>query len=629
MAKPNRWMKLFEEFIVDLRIASKEAVSVDDRGIRLELWESQRRFLDEIAAGLDAGVRVFFFLKSRQLGITTISLAIDVCWLAMHNNLMGALVTDDEKKRDLNRSIIVRYVNSFPEGYFGGEFTITKNNRSFIEFSNGSRLDLLVAGTKNKGTSWSEGAGYAFCHLTEVGSYGNFDGLDSLEESFAQENPNRLFIYESTAKGYNGWRARYKEAENDPFTKRASFIGWWAGDTNRIQKKDPRFEQYGTYPPDADEREKMAAVAERFGHKVTMEELAWYRWKNGDAAKSGDMLDQNQPWLPEDAFVQTGFSFFQVRLLNQNIQTIYEGDPEDYGYRGYAYDLGNDFFEVNLRQISDPAERRYVQLRVWEEPIEGARYVIGCDPAFGRTDHGDRHAIEVWRCFADKLVQVAEFATNEIEVKHCAWVLAHLAGTYRDCIVNLELGGPGRSIMHEWDHIRGLMNSEFYQPKVSDRQWEDVLGTARWYLYHRPDAMGAGYAMNFETTWRTKQEIMHGMRGSYSTNELHVRSIPLLEEMCVVVQEGAEIGAPESKSEDCKDDRVFATALAIRAWTNWTRRSMVAEGETYDRVMARERGELTPVTEGLNRIVVNFFKTAEERAQNASPTPRWRQERNL
>src|SRR5579863_4361476 len=98
MAKSARWMRAFEKFVEDLRITSKEIVSQDERGAKLEMWDSQKRFLREVGTGLDNGIHVFKVLKSRQLGITTISLAIDVFWLAMHPGIVGFLATDDEKK---------------------------------------------------------------------------------------------------------------------------------------------------------------------------------------------------------------------------------------------------------------------------------------------------------------------------------------------------------------------------------------------------------------------------------------------------------------------------------------------------------------------------------------------------
>jgi hypothetical protein len=632
--RPSTWIAAFEDFIRYLRISSKEMPSEDDRGAELKLWESQRRVLDFIGHGLDDGVRQFFILKSRQLGCTTISLAITLFWHAMNNKMFGALVTDNEKNRDSNRMILRQYINSFPPGFFGDEFGIAKDNRGYMEFTNGSRLDFLVAGTRQKSIAWAEGSGYTMIHLTELGKYGDSDGVESLMESMAQQNPNRLLIAESTANGMNHWRSMWMGADQDPFTKRAIFLGWWANDMNVIPRKDPRFLQYGGYAASGDEREKIAAVAHLYGWKITPEQLAWIRWRENNIGVSDGIFEQNQPWLAADAFVFTGSSFFQTREITKDVQRIADNpapvEEGGYGFHAYRYNLGSSFFEMSLAEMGEDEDADDIELRVWEEPVMAGRYAIGFDPAWGRNDHGDRHAIQVFRCYADQMVQVAEYATSEVELKHAAWVLAHLAGAYDNCIVNIDLQGPGRALMMEWDHLKAQMNSELFAPTVKEREWENALANARWYLYNRPDSMGKGYAANFETTSRTKVEIMHQIRGAYVTHELVIRSIPLLSEMLNVVMDGDSIGAPESKDGDAKDDRVFACALAVRVWINWLRGEMLSQGLTYQRVHDDESGDSSLQNRALNQIVERFFLTAQQRAEMTDLTPRnWRSDLGL
>ena len=630
----SRWITVFQDFAADIRIKSKEEIAEDDRGIPLVMWDSQRRFLTNVGQGLDLGIRKFYNLKSRQLGITTLSLAlVDVFWPAMHKNILGALVTDTEGNRDANRRIIKSYVESFPEGYFGDEFYITKDNRNFLEFSNGSRLNFLVAGTKKKSLAWAEGQGYTFAHVTEVGKFGDPDALKSFEESLAQNNPNRLFVYESTANGFNHWRVMYQEAKADQFTKRAWFTGWWSGDHNRIEQGDPRFMRYGLGSPSGEEREKVAAVAHLYGHRITPEQLAWRRWRDATATNDAEaMLLQNQPWTEEDAWVVSGFSFFQVRSIARQMKELLDTPPATvaeggYGFAGYRYDLESSFFDMKLRFEEDDIDE--VVLRVWEEPVPDGRYVIGFDPAWGRNEHKDRSAISVWRCFADKLVQVAEYADADVELKRATWVCAHLAGAYQDCIVNFDVNGPGQSVISEWDNVRGQLNAEMNEREIKARDWENALGNARWYLYNRPDSMSAGYAIGFQTAGRGKEMIMHQMRGAHITGELVIRSFLLLQEMCNVVQDGVEIGAPESTSEEGKDDRVFAAALANRAWIDWRRPEMLAQGITWDTAMREQRGELTKQTQMLNGIVSRFLLTQAEKADMPATAPRWQVDREL
>jgi hypothetical protein len=227
------------------------------------------------------------------------------------------------------------------------------------------------------------------------------------------------------------------------------------------------------------------------------------------------------------------------------------------------------------------------------------------------------------------MVQVAEYVTCEVETKHAAWVLFHLCAAYRNSMANVELGGPGRLVMAEFDHLRQLIGAEMNAAKTAARGWEDAAGNARWYLYHKVDSPGAGYMANFETNWRTKMELLHGYRGVYSSREIVIRSWHLLREMGIVVVNDGDIGAPESSDENMKDDRVFAAALAARAWTDWVRRDMIAQGLTYDVVMKAESGQETRQETAINSIVRNFLRTAEERANAEPEPPKWKSDLGL
>ena len=47
---------------------------------------------------------------------------------------------------------------------------------------------------------------------------------------------------------------------------------------------------------------------------------------------------------------------------------------------------------------------------------------VGADPAYGSSDWADRFCIQVYRCYADGLDRVAEFATSELNTYQFAWV---------------------------------------------------------------------------------------------------------------------------------------------------------------------------------------------------------------
>lgn len=623
--KKQDWVPLFREFLKYIRINSKEVPAVDKLGAPFDLWPSQELALDTIVKGMERGIHTFMFGKARQQGISTLFETLDIFWLATHPGMMGAYVIDKEKNLPAIRDKIKRYFNSFPSGFFGRTFKIEKDNKEMMIFSNGSRLDFLTAGVGKKETHWGEGKGFAFCHSTETAKYGNAEGLASFRATLSESNPDRLFIYESTSKGFNHWRDMWEEFGQDEFRKRRNFIGWWGNPFNTIKKGEPAYPVFGAAEPDAIEQELIDKVKEDYGFTVKRDQLAWYRQEHRSST-SLPSLYQNYPWTIEQSFVATGYSFFQMGLLQEEMERC-----RHIPYKGYKYILGNDFWSVVCECIFDENRKDEITLRVWEEPDDDGTYVIGCDPAHGRDELNDRHCISVFRCFGDKIVQVAEYADNETGTRQAAWVLAHLAGAYKNCVVNVEAApGPGGVIMNELENLRERMriDAKFDTAENKIDSWSDFLSNARWYLYKKPDHFAPGYVKGWESNWKTKVQIMEQLRDKFVTNCILIRSKPLVEEMMDVVRDGDSIGAPES----AKDDRVIAMALCNRAWIDSLMMPLLAQGDTFDVFERRQNGE--PVDKHvklMNNIVSDFFKNAEERAElpRIDPHKQWLYDRGF
>ena len=71
-------------------------------------------------------------------------------------------------------------------------------------------------------------------------------------------------------------------------------------------------------------------------------------------------------------------------------------------------------------------------------------------------------------------------------------------------------------------------------------------------------------------------------------------------------------------------------AFAVRAWRDWTRKEMMAQGLTYDAVMALETEEKPTPARMVNRIVYNYLRTMDEKANEDPPDPEpWRTEYGL
>lgn len=573
-------------FLPRIKITSKDLLEPSP----MTLYESQDYFLNNVQAGLENDVHDFKCLKARQLGISTAMLPLDIFWLYTNPGLQGALIADTGDNKETFRETITQMLESLPRDW---RVPIRSHNRNALVLANGSRLQYMSAG-RGKNSSLGRSRALNFVHATECSSWGDQKGLDSLRASLSQQHPNRLYIFESTALGQNLWFDMCQEAQEDP-DQAFMFIGWWMKDTYRLSEGTEGFAKWWGLQPVLTEAEQETGqyVLDHYQHEITAEQWAWYRRES--FSKSEESLKQEMPSTEIEAWITTGSNFFSGKRVNADTDFV-----RQYAlFKGYNIKHGTTFSSLQVQQVNNLPD---VDLRVWEEPKRGARYVIGMDVAYGLSEINDRTVITVWRCFADKLVQVAEFASSHPETGPATWILAYLAGCYQDCRVNLEVNGPGMAVFNELKALKRQLESKAVRDIPRGLNTDRSLDVMRWYLWHRPDSMGAGYAFGWKTSWDNKLSMLNGMRDSYNTELMLVRSVPLLAEMTTMKQEGDSIQA----SGRNKDDRVIAAGLAHYAWSEWIRPGMMAERRTYKAEMAtqdqRERSNQV-----VDHIVPNFL----------------------
>ncbi len=595
---PKRWMHVFDRFIGQLTISSKET------GVsRLKPYGSQRRFMKGIADALDEDVRDITVLKARQLGITTIMLGIDLFWLNFFKGTQGALVVDTEGNREQFRDTLQRYHESLPRAL---RYAITKHNRDILTLSNGSVLHYLVAGTKSKGGGLGRGRGLNFVHATEMSSWGDPEGVASLRASLAEEHPNRLYVWESTARGYNAFHDMWEEAQVDP-TQRAVFIGWWTKENYRLDRRSKAYAAVWDGHLTQDEQELTDEVKQKFGATINDQQWAWWRAKNRQLMGDGQGFgEQEFPTTADRAFLMTGKPFFPRMELKRGLERAYK-----IGFKGYRYHMTDEFNSLKIEQVT---HEREVELSVFEEPQPTGVYVLGADPAFGTSVEGnswkDNFVVQVLRCYADRVVQVAEYSANDISTEQFAWVIAHIAGWYRNTRLVLEITGPGVAV---WQAMKHLRNEIQVGPKAigaRQRGIDKIFEHMNNYLYMRQDSFGSAALLHLKMNAEVKQQIMARVKDALLTGTLDLASVPLFEEMKTIINDGGWIGA-EGRG---KDDKVLALAQAYRGYDDWERAPMNASGRTLavERDREKKMAQGNKGTTFAQHIVQDFFRTAEQ-----------------
>ena len=570
----------FYKFCAELKIETKE------EGLKKmgKLLGTQTYVMEEIDKGLKEDVHFFVILKGRQLGITTVSLALDLYWQFTHPGWQGTLVSDTEENRDMFRSTLGMYIDGLPKEY---KIPLVAHNRNQMVLKNRSRIFYQIAGNKSR---LGQGKAITYLHATETASWGNDEGLASLIASLAEKNPQRLYIFESTAQGFNMFHDMYKTAKRAR-TQRAIFCGWWRNEYYSVGPDSKEYKVYWDGKLKPDEKEWVKEIKKLYGVEINSRQMAWWRWKMAEGIKDETLMYQEFPPTEDYAFVMTGTSFFSNSRCTDAAKYAKSLD-----YECYRYAFGQLFQDTECLPSSD----RLATLRIWQQPVDTAYYVIGADPAYGSSDWADRFCIQVFRVYADGLDQVAEFATSELNTYQFAWVIAHLAGAYKNSTLNLEVNGPGQAVINELRNLKRLA-AAIQGPMAKDMM--DVLGSMQNYIWRRNDTMGGlSNSIGFLTTSSSKERMLSYMKDYFERGMMGIFSMDTLEEMKGIVREDGFIGAPGRG----KDDRVIATALATIAWAEQVQPRLI--GMRLSKEMSLRQDEYTPEQLAVGKNVSNYLK---------------------
>lgn len=606
--------KAFYDFLGRCFINSKDAgrICLGDN-----LYQGQRDCITKIFDALEQDIHRILILKSRQLGISTIIRALIIFLLGLHRGLKGAIVFDSESNKAESRAELEVMIEELPPSL--GFPTIISNNRSGLGLANTSKVLFMSAGVKKTKTSGTLGrsVGLALAHCSELCSWDNDDGLEAFEQSLSEINPDRLYIFESTARGFNRWCSMWEESRQDPHCC-CIFLGFWSKESQRIDRKDPDWALYGEQAPTDKELEKIAKVKELYDFDVSPEQLAWVRRKMDPTARAeGDApieyegsttRIQEQPWTEEEAFQQTGSVFFSPEQLTDLTKKWTNNK-----FKTYMFMPGQEFSDMKVYPASN---QKSVEMKVWEEPDPDGVYAVAIDPAYGMNEKNDRSAIQVLRCYADGVDQVAEYAWPLVTTYQLAWVIAAIMGWYgqgprAEVRYILELNGPGTAVFNELRSLKHKVENSPSLPDFDAKGLRDIFRNVRTYIYTRPDSMGPGYNYHFLTNSRLKVTLMERLRDFVAKGILRVRSLATVEEMRWVTREGDDISAPEHMW----DDRVMSLAMGVHCWEEKTRRMLVTSRRTREAEEAKKRMTIVDQVAMFNQNTMEGFFAVKQKAR--------------
>lgn len=598
----------FQRFIDVLEVDTKELGRVH---LGKNLRGTQKRFLNEMYAGLEEGVHEFVTLKSRQIGISTISLALDMFYGFNTEGAAGAIVTHDEGARDQFRAIMQTYYDGLPSEWTQEQVA---HNRNQLVLANRTIFQYKVAGTKETSAkTLGRSSALTFCHATEVAFWGDPSQINSLHDTFAEQNPRRWYHWESTANSFNHFYDMWQEAQKS-VTVKPIFVSWWADEFARCQRGTLRYREYwgnhGRATPY--ERDLAKQLIELFNVELDDEQLAWYRWCLAEKCHGDeDHRRSDFPSTPDEAFVASGSNYFSSEVLT----SAYKRVNKERKPQCFKFHLGERFTDTRVQECPD----RQAMLRIWEQPQSGAYYTIGGDPAYGSSETADRYVLSVNRCWSNRVEQVAEFCVTELNTRQFAWIVAYLCGCYQPCLWNLELNGPGGAVLQEIDALKREIGRTPAYASVSP----DITNAVRKisdFLYAREDSLkGRPIGKHTMTTERIKDGYLSLMRGAFECGTYIPHSWWLLEEMRSFIRDGGWLGA----SGNAKDDRVIAAALSYLAYNNTLRNQLIVRRVDWwpedERIaMEEDRRQQKPAV--MPRLVQNFMEDIGFKREQHNPS---------
>lgn len=575
----------FWSFCSALKIDSKEFGEISLSPANL--LGTQRYFIEEVARGINEGCHHFVVLKGRQQGISTICIALDLYWCFKNKGMSGSMVTHTEESREMFRATIELYMAGLPDKW---KVPVEKHNRTHLVLKNRSRFSYQVAGTR-KNTKLGKGQALTYLHATEVSEFGDEEGMASLEASLAEENPNRLFIFESTAQGMNHYVDMWDNAKSAQ-SQRAIFIGWWRNQLYVKKKGSPEYRVYWDGKLTPEERKWTSAVKKLYDFEITDEQIAWWRWNMNEKTRDEQLMLQNHPPTEDYAFIMSGSNYFNTSRITDEYKVATK-----YPVSNFRFVLRDAFENTEISQCSEKMQN----LKIWDFPEPGGHYVIGADPAYGSSEWADRFCAVVYRCYADGMDMVAEFNTPDCSPYQFAWVICYLAGAYMtkpnsSCMVNLELNGPGGAVLTEMNQLKRVAANT---STGEARGLLNIVSNIQNFMYKRQDTFGAPSAYHTITNAREKERMFGCFKDGFERGMIKVKSPGCIDEMKNIVREDGSIGAPGRG----KDDRIVASGLATVAWIDFVRLKLVQMGKTR----AASAG-VTDDKSGAQKTVENYLR---------------------
>ena len=349
-------------------------------------------------------------LKGRQQGFTTLVTAYQLACSILNKNFQGYTLAD---KSD-NSEAIFQNKAKFPYSQLPEVLKPTEkyNNRKQLLFEKINSSWAVDTATKDVGRSRTVN----FFHGSECAFWK--DGIAPIQGALGEAfTKNCIKIYESTANGYNDYQAMWNSGVHVN-----CFYEWWRTNEYRISFRNEEYKADFLKEIDT----KRGWIWDRLRwlkdeKHLEPEQLFWY-WNKYDKYLDKDLIKQEYPCTPQEAFLLSGKNVFDTAIILDRLARIQK--PIKTGYFEYDYD---GLRISNIRWVSDKSG--YIKL--YDVP-RLTEYCIGGDTAGEGSDYFTGHVLD-----AKTGVQVAALR-HQFDADQYTRQMYCLGRYYKDALIGIE-----------------------------------------------------------------------------------------------------------------------------------------------------------------------------------------------
>jgi len=465
----------------------------------------------------------YLILKCRQPGISTIVQAFIYWLLCYHPGTAALAAADLTDNTDALYQMQLRFVEHHPRSLLPP--VRRRTNRKEIVFAGTeSQIRFDTAQKRRLGMSRTIRA----LHASEV-AYWRYPAESLLAAHNAiPDLPGTFIALESTANGYNHFRALWTEAERGAGGYTPLFFAWH----HHAEYARPLDVSAKRFAATLDDHEATL----RDEHRLTLEQINWRR--HTIATRCGGSLDdfnQEYPATPRDAFIVSGSCMFATASL-----AALEDQVEQHRWAGRVEPLTSPTSKRDppARFVADPRG----PLRVWARPDPEHRYVIGADCSPGIAPRGPGDPGGDWQAALVKNIHTGQHVATwhgRIDPTQYGEALAALGWYYSTALLAIEVNEKGHGLTAALAAQRLGYPNQYYREVQGKRSRETT------------DSLG------WLTSGRTRPVALDALRDAIHSDASGYHDERLLDECRAFVRAGERYEA----AGDSHDDLVIAAAI--------------------------------------------------------------------